>query len=131
MKKVIFALMLVPIISFAGEKPNSLQQMMKSFEKATVNILRGFLYDNDKQIIENAHIIANHPSNPDEMLKYVRPERRTANFKRLLINVDNIVKSNAKEIEIYMKQGKKNLASEKFANMLKGCNSCHAIFRGW
>ncbi len=131
MKKFIAFTFLLFSLSFAGEEKMTLPEVMKTLELSTIKILKGFMWDNDKWIIEGAHTIANHPVPQGGMLKYVRPERRTEAFKKYLERLDRLVKEAAQDIEILTKNNKKSLAADRFNDMLKACNSCHAVFRGW
>ena len=132
MKKTVIALLLTVGFSFASEKGEyNLAQVMETLEKATIKILKGFLWDKDKWIIEGAHTIANHPEPKGGMLQYVRPERRTEAFGRYLERLDKLVRESAQDIETLTKHKKKALAADRFNDMLKACNSCHAVFRGW
>ncbi|NPA52661.1 MAG: hypothetical protein GXO22_07175 [Aquificae bacterium] len=132
MKKILLTLLLVSSITFAADKKEyNLAEVMKTLEEATIKILKGFLWDNDQWIIEGAHIIANHPEPEGGMLKYVRPERRTQAFGKYLERLDKLVRETAQDIETLTKHKKKGLAADRFNDMLKACNSCHAVFRGW
>ncbi len=131
MRKVVIFTLLLFSISMAGEKNLTLPEVMKNLEEATIKILKGFLWDNDQWIIKGAHIIANHPEPKGGMLNYVRPERRTEAFKKYLERLDKLVKESAEDIETLTKHNKKALAADRFNDMLKACNSCHAVFRGW
>ncbi len=112
-------------------KDYTIHDVMAAFESSTYKILKGFLWDKDELIIEGAHTIATYPEPKEGLLHYVRPERRTKNFEKTLKILEGIVRQNAQQIEELMKQGNKSLAAEKMTDMIKGCNSCHAVFRGW
>ncbi len=132
MKKILFTTLLISTFVFAGEqKQYSLSEVMKTLEQATIKILKGFLWDKDNWILEGAHTIANHPQPEGGMLKYVRPERRTQAFGKYLERLDKLVREAAQDIETLTKHKKKGLAADRFNDMLKACNSCHAVFRGW
>ncbi len=119
------------IISNAQQKQVSLPEVMKGMEKDTILILRGFLRDKNNWIIKGAQDIQKHPDIINQIYLYAKPERRTKAFKKYMIEFDNFVREEAKNIEKYIKEGNKGKASEYFAKMLDRCNGCHAVFRGW
>jgi hypothetical protein len=134
MKKFLVSMGLVATLFLVekGEaKDYTIHDVMAAYESSTYKILKGFLWDKDELIIEGAHTIATFPEPKEGMLNYVRPERRTKNFEKTLKILEGIVRQNAKQIEELMKKGNKSLAAEKMTDMIKGCNSCHAVFRGW
>ncbi len=133
MKKFI-ALGLVSTFLFIqkGEaKDLTIHDVMAAYESSTYKILKGFLWDKDSLIIEGAHTIATFPEPKEGLLNYVRPERRTKSFEKTLKILEGMVKQNAQQVEELIKKGNKSLAAEKMTDMIKGCNSCHAVFRGW
>ncbi len=133
MKKFI-ALGLVATFLFIqkGEaKDLTIHDVMAAYESSTYKILKGFLWDKDSLIIEGAHTIATFPEPKEGLLNYVRPERRTKSFEKTLKILEGMVKQNAQQVEELIKKGNKSLAAEKMTDMIKGCNSCHAVFRGW
>jgi len=130
MKKILLVLMfLIPTFVFAEEKP--LPQVMLKMESDTVKILKGFLRNNNKLIIEGANDIANHPEIINQIYNYAKPERRTDAFKKYIREFDKFVRLEAKAIEKYIKEGNRAKASIHFAKLLDRCNGCHAVFRGW
>ncbi len=112
-------------------KDYTIHDVMAAYESSTYKILKGFLWDKDELIIEGAHTIATFPEPKEGLLHYVRPERRTKSFEKTLKILEGIVKQNAQQVEELIKKGNKSLAAEKMTDMIKGCNSCHAVFRGW
>ena len=123
----IFMLLAFNLNAKAGDLP----KVMLSMEKDTVKILKGFLRNNNKLILEGANDIANHPNIINEIYNYAKPERRTEGFKKYIKEFDDFVRQEAKEIAKYIKQGNKAKASYHFAKMIDRCNGCHAVFRGW
>ncbi len=134
MKKFVISLGLVAVfflIEKGEAREYTIHDVMAAYEDATYKILKGFLWDKDELIIEGAHTIATFPEPKEGMLHYVRPERRTKSFEKTLKILEGMVKQNAQQIEELMKKGNKSLAAEKMTDMIKACNSCHAVFRGW
>ncbi len=119
------------ITSNGHAKDLTIHDVMAAYESSTYKILKGFLWDKDDLIIEGAHTIATYPEPKEGLLHYVRPERRTKSFEKTLKILEGMVKQNAQQIEELMRKGNKSLAAEKMTDMIKGCNSCHAVFRGW
>jgi cytochrome c556 len=119
------------VFLFNLPKAEELPKVMLKMENDTVKILKGFLRNNNKMIIEGAKEIANHPNIIEEIYNYAKPERRTEAFKKYIQEFDNFVREEANLIAKYIKEGKKAKASTHFAKLIDRCNGCHAVFRGW
>jgi len=131
MKRVaVTLLLLIPLFSFGKEKL-SLPQVMLKMEQDTINILKGFLRNDNKLIIESAKDIANHPDIINQIYSYAKPERRTEGFKKYIKEFDQFVRQEARLIAKYIQEGNRAKASAHFAKLIDRCNGCHAVFRGW
>ena len=132
MKKIILkstlALMIISIPSFAQDL--TLRGVMQKVNFETLKILQGFIWNNDKMIIEGAKEIADHPMPKGGPAKYIPQEKREA-FMKNMKSFERIVHGSAEEIVKLVKEGKKEEAFKKFNYMVTGCISCHKMFRGW
>lgn len=129
--RVFLAFVLVLFIAISNVKAESLPKVMLQMESDTVKILKGFLRNNNKLIIEGANDIANHPEIINEIYNYAKPERRTEAFKKYIKEFDTFVRKEAKAIKKYIQEGNRAKASIHFAKLIDRCNGCHAVFRGW
>ncbi|HIQ25471.1 MAG TPA: hypothetical protein EYH43_05760 [Persephonella sp.] len=125
------AFIFVIFTSVLDVKAEELPKVMLKMEDDTVKILKGFLRNNNKLIIEGANDIANHPNIIEEIYNYAKPERRTEAFKRYIKEFDSFVRKEAKAIKKYIQEGDRAKASIHLAKLIDRCNGCHAVFRGW
>ncbi len=132
MKKILFSTLFIFLIftSNTFSQDLTLRGVMQKVNFETLKILQGFIWNNDLMIIEGAKEIAEHPMPKGGAAKYIPPEKREL-FMKNMKNFEKIVHGSAEEIVELVKHGKKEEAFEKFNYMVKGCLSCHRMFRGW
>jgi len=132
MKKIVSFILFVFLFSTSNtfSQDLTLRGVMQKVNFETLKILQGFIWNNDLMIIEGAKEIAQHPMPKGGAAKYIPPEKREL-FMKNMKNFEKIVHGSAEEIVELVKNGKKEEAFEKFNYMVKGCLSCHSMFRGW
>ena len=106
--KPILSILLISGLSYAQDV--TLRGVMQKVNFETLKILQGFIWNNDKMIIEGAEEIANHPMPKGGPVKYIPPEKRQA-FMRNMKNFEKIVHGSAEEIVKLIKKRKKRRCS--------------------
>ena len=128
LKKSFLLVTLFSSFSFAQEL--TLRHVMQKVDFETLKILQGFIWNNDRMILEGAKEIAEHPMPKGGPAKYIPKEKRKI-FMQNMKSFEKMVHGSAEDIIKLVKEGKKEEAFNKFNNMVNGCMSCHKLFRGW
>jgi len=127
MKKVIAVMMFTAITSFANEA--TITATMSLMEQGVSQIQKGFLYNSQNDLLrgietaESANSIFSHVN----VATFIKNNAKIQVTKNINNNLAQHLKAFKKDV-----QAKKyNDATEKYAQVLNDCVSCHTIIRGW
>jgi cytochrome c556 len=127
MKKVILALALTSVATFASDK--TIDATMQLMKQGMEQVQKGFMYNSKSDIIQGIETIENSNSifkNVD-VTTFIPKNHKV----RVTQNITHNLESNLKRLKKDVKAGKFADATAGYGKVLNNCVACHTSIRGW
>jgi len=127
MKKVILALALTSVATFANDK--TIDATMQLMKQGMEQVQKGFMYNSKSDIIQGIETIEN--SNAIFKNVDVTAFIPKNNKVRVTQNITHNLDSNLKSLKKDIKANKFADATADYGKVLNNCVACHTSVRGW